>query len=371
MTLRHCYFFAGGGTGGHLTPGLAVAAELLQHDHKCRIVFVGSDRPLEKLLVTADGYDHRVLPVEAPAMLRRNPFRFGWQNWRAYRLARALLETEKPKAVIGLGGFASVPSVLAAIQRRTPVILLEQNAIPGRATRFFSRRASAVCTSFGDTAGKLPAGSRVSMTGNPVRATIADLCRREAMPGASSPPTLLVLGGSQGAESLNEAVGGMLLENLPQLSGWRIVHQTGAAQHSQIAQAYHAAGFAHFAQPFFEDLSDWYSQATLVISRAGATTLAELACAGCPAVLLPYPYAADNHQLANARVFEAAGAATVIEHGPSSSQTCSQLTAAVSLLADDPSRRAAMQRAMRARACPDAARNVWQVLQSLRVASGK
>jgi len=365
VTKRHCYYFAGGGTGGHLTPGLAVAAELLERDHRCRIVFVGSDRPLERRLVSADGYEHRVLPVESTATLRRHPLRFALRNWRAYRMARALLETDSPQVVIGLGGFASVPTLQAAIRKGIPAVLLEQNTIPGRATRFFSRRAAAVCTAFSETAGRLPSGSRVELTGNPVRGAIAELCLREATLGAGAMPTLLVLGGSQGAESLNASVASLLLRQPPQLIGWRIVHQTGAAQHAQIEEAYRKAGFAHFVQPFFENLSDWYSEATLVISRAGATTLAELACAGCPTVLLPFPHAADNHQLANARVFEAAGAAMVIEHSASPSATGGQLAQAVSSLANDPLRRAAMRRAMGTLARPDAARNVWQVLQTL------
>src|SRR5207253_2042810 len=122
----------------------------------------------------------------------------------------------------------------------------------------------------------------------------------------STPPLLLVLGGSQGAESLNDAVVGMLGQPVPQLAGWRIVHQTGAAQHDRTEKVYRAARLACVAEPFFDDLSEWYAQATLVIARAGATTLAELACAGCPAVLVPYPHAANDHQMANARVFEGA-----------------------------------------------------------------
>src|SRR5579863_9968032 len=300
VTKRECYFFAGGGTGGHLTPGLAVAAELLLDDHRSRIVFVGSGRALERRLVGAEGYDLRVLPVESSAILRRNPLRFAWNYWRSYRLASALLAAEKPQVVFGLGGFASVPTVHAAIRRGIPTVLLEQNAVPGRATRYFSRQAAAVCISFDVAATRFPAGTHIELTGNPVRASIAALCQRPAPPIPSSSPTLLVLGGSQGAESLNDAVVELLTQMPPHLHSWRIVHQTGAAQHLKIAEAYRKAGIAHFVQPFFDDLSDQYSQAALVISRAGATTLAELACGGCPALLLPYPGAADHHQLANA-----------------------------------------------------------------------
>jgi UDP-N-acetylglucosamine--N-acetylmuramyl-(pentapeptide) pyrophosphoryl-undecaprenol N-acetylglucosamine transferase len=361
----HCYLFAGGGTGGHLTPGLAVAAELSSLDPDCRIAFVGSERTLEKRLVAAAGHEHIVLPVESSATLRRNPLRFALRNWAALRTARSIIESHKPRAVIGLGGFASVPAVLAAVRRNVPTLILEQNTLPGRATRFLARRATAVCTSFAETARTLPAGARVVCSGNPMRAAIAALCQHHSDPAASGKPTLLILGGSQGAESLNDAVAAMLLKQLPQLAGWMIVHQTGAGQHDQIVAAYRAAALPHIVRTFFDDLPDRYLRATLVISRAGATTLAELACAGCPAVLLPYPRAAGNHQLANARVFEAVGAAIVVQHGHIPSETISWLTTVVSSLATDRDRQDSMRQAMRRLARPDAARNVIAVLQSI------
>jgi UDP-N-acetylglucosamine--N-acetylmuramyl-(pentapeptide) pyrophosphoryl-undecaprenol N-acetylglucosamine transferase len=365
VSAGHCYLFAGGGTGGHLTPGLAVAAELRSLDPDCRVAFVGSERMLEKRLVAAEGHEHIVLPVESSATLRRNPLRFALRNWAALRNARDLIESHKPRAVIGLGGFASVPTVLAATRRKVPTLILEQNTIPGRATRFLARRATAVCTSFTETAQSLPAGVRVVCSGNPMRAAIAALSQHQPDPVAPGKPTLLILGGSQGAEGLNDAVVAMLLKQLPQLAGLMIVHQTGAGQHDQIVAAYRAAGLPHIVRTFFEDLPERYVRATLVISRAGATTLAELACAGCPAILLPYPHAAGNHQLANARVFEAAGAAIVVQHGHLPSETMGWLTTVVSSLVVDRSRQASMREAMRRLARPNAAREVVAVLQSL------
>jgi UDP-N-acetylglucosamine--N-acetylmuramyl-(pentapeptide) pyrophosphoryl-undecaprenol N-acetylglucosamine transferase len=369
VNARACYFFAGGGTGGHLTPGLAVAAELRNNDPGCRIVFVGSERPLEKRLVAAEGHDHVVLSVESSATLLRRPIRFAWRNWRAYGGARSLIDSEKPRAVIGLGGFASVPTVLAATRRMLPTLILEQNAIPGCATRILARRVAAVCTAFEKTVPLLKTRLRVENTGNPVRAAIAALCQSQPDRAASAQPTLLVLGGSQGAESLNDAVVAMLLKQLPQLAGWRIVHQTGAAHCDQVAAAYRAAAIDHVVRPFFDDLSDWYSRATLVVSRAGATTLAELACAGCAAILLPYPHAADNHQLANAQVYEAAGAAVVVPHGQNTSETAGWLATAISVISADRSRQSTMRQAMRQLARPDAARQVVAVLQSLMAGS--
>jgi UDP-N-acetylglucosamine--N-acetylmuramyl-(pentapeptide) pyrophosphoryl-undecaprenol N-acetylglucosamine transferase len=302
-------------------------------------------------------------------MLRRNPLRFAWRNWGAMRMATQLLERELPRAVIGLGGFASVPVVVAALRRGIATLILEQNAIPGRATRIFSGRVGAVCTAFDETRSRLPAGAHVVVTGNPVRESIAALYQTNAGIGASRPPTLLVLGGSQGAESLNDAVVELLARRPHSLDGWTVVHQTGEAQHAQMVGAYRDSGRPHVVQPFFDDMTEWYARATLVISRAGATTLAELACAGCPAVLLPYPHAADNHQKANARVFEAGGAALVIEHDSAPHTTVERLSAAVAGIAESVERLAAMRQSMLTLARPQAALKACEALQSLAAGS--
>jgi len=345
---------------------LALAAKIQERDPASRILFAGSDRPLEKTIIAGAGYEQIALPVESTRTLRRNPLRFAWRNWRAYRMANELLEREQPVAVIGLGGFASVPTMLAATRQGRPTVILESNAIPGRATRFLCRRVGAVCAAFDGTDKQLPAGVRVVVTGNPVRSAIARRCDGDTTRGVSPQQTLLILGGSQGAESLNDAVSEMLSRQLPALAGWRIVHQTGAAQHELISQTYAAAGFTRVVEPFFDDMAALYKGATLAVSRAGAATLAELACAGCPAVLLPYPHAADNHQLANARVYESAGAAIVVEHDRLPSQTASRLSTAVAELSGDAGRLKAMRNAMHTLARPDAAGNVLAVLQSLR-----
>jgi len=365
LTAPTCYLFAGGGTGGHLTPGLAVALELAQSDPGCRILFVGTNRPLEEKLIAGAGYDHVALPVESSRTLRRNPMRFLWGNWQALRRSGAMLARECPTAVIGLGGYACVPAVFSAARRQIPTLVLEQNAIAGRATRLLSRRVDAVCTALDETRGTLPRMAHVVLTGNPVRPAIAELAKRTAGLGLAGPPTLLILGGSQGAESLNEAVVEMLATRPPALSGWRIVHQTGSAQHAQIASFYATSRINHCVQPFFDNMPELYAAARLTISRAGATTLAELACAGCPAILLPYPQAADNHQLANARIFEAAGAAIVVADQPNPATTAAQLAEVISALLTDQTRLASTSRSMRNLARPDAARDVVTVLQSL------
>ena len=352
------YVFSGGGTGGHLFPGIAVAEELLARDNAARIVFAGSERAVETEIIADHGYDHRPLPVEPFATLRRSPLRFAWRNWRAMRVATQWLRREQPVVVIGLGGFASVPIVLAASRLRIPVILLEQNVVPGRATRWLLSRAALVCLSFEATAQSLPFRCVVCVTGNPVRRRIVQLLSTSVESNPQQRPTLLVLGGSQGAHALNAAMlhaGEALREPL---SGWNIVHQTGKQQAEQVRQRYEQLGMQCLVEPFFNDLPGWYRRASVVISRAGATTLAELACAGCPAILVPYPNSLGDHQLLNARAFESAGAARIVEQHREPNATADSLVAQLSSVLLDHSSRNKMQQAMRSLAKPQAARNV-------------
>lgn len=365
MTKRDIYLFAGGGTGGHLTPGLAVAAELQAVLGTCRIAFVGSSRPVERQMVEAAGYEHVELPVESTETLRRNPVRFLWRNWQAYRLAISLLAAESPTGVIGLGGFASVPLVLAANRRRIPTLLLEQNTIPGRANRFLSRGAGAVCLTYPQTQSRLSTKCRSIVTGNPVRAEIAALAEAPGPTETDRPPTLLVLGGSQGAAGLNDAVQQMLVDSPQRWSGVRIIHQTGAAQYAALREFYARSGLKHEVEPFFTGMADLYRKGTLVVSRAGATTLAELACAALPAVLVPYPHAADNHQLHNAEVYRQAGGAEIVLQRGDPAETAAELARVIGELLGDRPKREACSRAMRRLAQPKAARNVVEVLQTL------
>lgn len=365
MAHTDTYLFAGGGTGGHLTPGLAVAARLQEVSGNCRIVFVGSSRPIERQMVEAAGYEHVELPVESTDTLRRNPLGFLWRNWRAYRQAGVMLRTEAARGVVGLGGFASVPLVLAATRRRVPTLMLEQNTIPGRANRFLCRGVGAVCLAFPQGQARLSARCRAVVTGNPVRAEIAALAANTDLPLTDGRPTILVLGGSQGAAGLNDAVRQMLVDSPQRWSGVRIVHQTGAAQHASLREFYARSGIEHVVEPFFAGMADRYREATLAVSRAGATTLAELACAGLPAVLVPYPHAADNHQFHNAEQYRQAGGAEIVLQRADPSETAAELARVSGGLLDDRLQLAAHGRAMRLLARPDAARNVVDVLQTL------
>jgi len=356
------FLFAGGGTGGHLFPGIALAEALQARFPRVRMVFAGSDRAIERRIVEAAGVEHVILSTAAPALCRRRPDQFLWRNWRAVMESQRLIKQEHPQIVIGLGGFASAPVIWAAHRARVPIVLLEQNAIPGRATCWLSRFARVVCTAFEETVDWLPRDIPTLVCGNPVRKSIATLCS-EPLESNHQQRCLLVLGGSQGADGLNTGVVEMLRQH-PEFRGWKVIHQTGPRQIDSIRSTYQDLQQPAVVADFFSDMPDLYRQADLVISRAGATTVAELACAGRATILVPYPQATDNHQRVNADAFARQGAAIVVEQALASPQTAERLWTAVAPLLDDAHRRRRMAQAARDFACPDAAQRIVNLLQA-------
>lgn len=362
------FIFAGGGTGGHLFPGIAVADQLASQSD-CRIVFVGSNRPVEQQIIERAGYEHLRLPSSSTSDLKRASFRFVWNNSRAFLQARRFLRKEKPAVVVGLGGFASVPVVVAASRLKIPIVLLEQNTIAGRANQFLFSRSNLICTSFSETFwGKVrtatSGGPRIVFTGNPVRNEMQAASSRNAPVGSSEKTVVLVLGGSQGASAINDTVLSLLKEASEEfLEKLHLVHQTGVSDFSNVDETYQAMkknspGFQVTVQPFFEDLAKWYSEADFAISRAGATTLAELACGGCPAVLIPYPNSIGDHQLINARFYEDHGAAVLVNQAQDSSSTAKKLGEVTLNLTQDRDQLSQMRQAMLELALPCAARDV-------------
>ncbi|MFK7778476.1 MAG: undecaprenyldiphospho-muramoylpentapeptide beta-N-acetylglucosaminyltransferase [Gimesia sp.] len=361
--------FAGGGTGGHLLPGIAVA-EQLSSRNAFSIIFVGSNRPVEQKIIESAGYQHVRLPSSSTSDLKRAPFRFLWNNSRAFLQARRLLRKEKPTIVIGLGGFASVPVVLAASWLKIPILLLEQNIILGRANQFLFSRSSLVCTSFAETIFKNTnttnsGNSRFVFTGNPVREKILQTVSSKETPNKKLEIALiLVLGGSQGATAVNNAVVSMLRQSTKLLPHkLHLVHQTGISDFAIVENAYQQLkaiypGLQVTVQPFFEDLANWYPRADLIISRAGATTLAELACVGCPSVLIPFPNSIGDHQLFNARFYEENGAAVLVEQAQDSASTAKSLGDTVLALLEDYDRLDQMRQSMLSISLPQAAQQV-------------
>ena len=258
--------FAGGGTGGHLFPGIAVAHALAERGLSVRCVFIGSTRSVERQIVTGYGFEHVALPVESSSLLWNNPMRFANRMWKSALAARNYFRECRASVVVGLGGYASVPAVWAARTSGIPILLLEQNAVPGRATSLLSRRAELTCLGFEDAARRLPGRCPRLVTGNPVRAEIRDLAA--AAPADGARRTLLVLGGSQGSAALNEAVLACVERSPQDFAGWAIVHQTGRRDFDAVRDRYAALKLDVSAAPFFDDLPRHYAQAGLAIARA-------------------------------------------------------------------------------------------------------
>jgi UDP-N-acetylglucosamine--N-acetylmuramyl-(pentapeptide) pyrophosphoryl-undecaprenol N-acetylglucosamine transferase len=342
-----------------------VAEELRSDDPFVRIVFAGSERDVEQRIISNYDCVHRRLSAEPSTTLRGNPARFAWRNWRAVRSAKRLLREERPAVVIGTGGFASVPVVLAAAALRIPTLLLEQNISAGRANRWLSLRASLVCLSFEQAATSLIRRNNCCVTGNPVRRQISDLINSPREQNGNKSPTLLVLGGSQGAKAVNEAMVRAVATLRPQLAGWRIVHQAGERDAETVRRRYQEQDVECVVSPFFGELVEWYRQANVVVSRAGATSLAELACAGCPAVLIPYPNSLGNHQWFNAQIYASSGAARVVEQQSDPTATSAALAAELTPLLANADQRDRMSGAMRDMAKPRAARSVAERIWNL------
>jgi len=304
-----------GGTGGHLFPGLAVAEQLTQRS--CAVALLISPKDVDQQAVkSARGADIFTLP--AVALQNRNYLSFAVSFLKSLLAARKIFRRRQPNAVLAMGGFTSAPPVWVGKDFGAKTFLHESNTIPGRANRLLARYVDEAFVGFPEAAVRLKA-RKIMPTGTPVRFQFSPDARRQAPdPDCLAAlglepdcPTILVVGGSQGASGLNE----MILSALPLLAGkhWQWLHLTGAKDFEKVKAAYAARGLRAVVKPFLAEMDLALGAATAAVSRAGASSLAELAALRLPALLVPFPAAADNHQFYNARAFEATGAARLFE----------------------------------------------------------
>ena len=346
---------AGGGTGGHLFPGLAVVGELRRRVPDLEVHFVGTARGIEARILPERG-EHldllKVTPLKGQGLGAR--FKSFGRIPSAMREAGALMRAFDPDLVLGVGGYASGPVLLAASLSGRPSAVLEQNAYVGMTNRILARFVDRAYISFEETA-QVFGKSKAVMTGNPVRYEFVEhsrLALADPEGFEARARNILVLGGSQGARKLNEDVPHALarLGGLPE--GARIIHQTGQSMRNNVEATYRELGIDAEVVTFIDDMARAYSNAALVIARAGATTLAELCAIGRPSILIPFPYAADDHQAKNAEALERLGAAICIRE---SNLERDELGRLIEDLLGDESRRRAMSQAARAHGKPDAA----------------
>jgi UDP-N-acetylglucosamine--N-acetylmuramyl-(pentapeptide) pyrophosphoryl-undecaprenol N-acetylglucosamine transferase len=348
---------AGGGTGGHLFPGIAVAEEFLSRDPANEVLFVGTERGVESRVLPGLGYRLECIAasgIRGKGALSR--FRgFGLLLY-AYSQSRQLLRSFQPDVVLGVGGYASGPAVLAARGMQIPRFVHEQNAIPGMTNKILAHVAEQVFISLDESARFFPK-DKVLLTGNPLRRQILDQVERQSVePRAPRPEPsfhLLVFGGSLGAHAVNEAMAAAA----PLLGAWRnrltITHQTGEKDQEAVSRAYREAGLAAEVVTFIDDMAAAYGRADLVVCRAGATTIAEVTACGKPCIFIPFPHAVDDHQRRNAEALLKKGACQMLLEVELSGKS---LAAAIDGLLREPETIAEIGRQARSLARLDAAR---------------
>jgi UDP-N-acetylglucosamine--N-acetylmuramyl-(pentapeptide) pyrophosphoryl-undecaprenol N-acetylglucosamine transferase len=353
---------AGGGTGGHLFPGIALAEEFATRHHKNEVVFVGTERGLEQRVVPAAGFKLEIIRARGLkgvglwrvlSSLLTLPVAF-WQSWR-------ILWRYRPDVVVGVGGYASGPVVLAAWLQRIPTALQEQNALPGLTNRILGRLVDVAFVSFEEARRYFPA-AKVQVVGNPIRRALLDNYLRSSVAHARF--TVLVFGGSLGARAINQR----MMEALDHLVDVRdqlhFVHQTGKSDVEVIRWTYGQKGFSADVLEFIDDMSAAYARAELVVCRAGATTLAELTVCKKASILIPYPHATDDHQAKNAQALVDAGAAIMIRQ---SVLTGALLADEIRGLMNDPERRKRMEKKAGLLGRPEAAKELADICVQLMV----
>jgi UDP-N-acetylglucosamine--N-acetylmuramyl-(pentapeptide) pyrophosphoryl-undecaprenol N-acetylglucosamine transferase len=297
---------AGGGTGGHLFPGLAVAREFQKRDAMTEILFVGTEVGIESRVVPLEGFALETIPIRGvKGKGMRGLIEALWRIPLSLCRSLSIIARFRPELIIGLGGYASGPFLLAGKLKGIRCVIMEQNLRPGLTNRLLAWVADRIFTAYGESASYLPR-AKVVETGNPVRwQRLAEISRGEKF-------TLLVFGGSQGARRLNLCMVEALKRLGEMSSGLRVIHQTGAQDLGAIEAAYGSLPFEASVLAFIEKMDEVYAEADLVVCRAGASTLAELTVFGRPAILVPYPYAAYDHQRLNALALKEKGAAEMI-----------------------------------------------------------
>jgi len=350
---------AGGGTGGHVIPALAIAHQL-KKQFAAEILFIGTARGIETRLVPQAGFPLELIRVGAlknVSLLTRAKTMFDLP--RALWTSGRIVSDFRPDVVIGVGGYASGPAMIAAIRRRIPTLAFEPNVVPGFANRVVARFVSAAAVHFEETREYF---RNAKVTGVPVREAFFQIPEKTYQPARSNAPTLLVFGGSQGAHAINQAMIESLQGLQAKLPAIHIIHQTGQRDYDAVQSAYQSAGISSDVHKFIDDMPATFAQSDLLVCRSGASTVAEITAAGKPAIFIPFPRAADDHQNKNARALENAGAAVVVEE---SRLEAAYLVETIVSLLNDPRRLRDMSAAAKSLAHRNAVREIAEMVEHL------
>ncbi len=347
---------AGGGTGGHVIPALAIAQQL-KKQLGAEVLFIGTARGIETRLVPQAGFPLELIRVGAlknVSLMTRAKTLFGLP--RAIAASSRMLSEFDPEVVIGVGGYASGPAMVAAIRRRLPTLAFEPNVVPGFANRMIARWVSAAAVHFEETCRYFP---HCRVTGVPVRAAFFSIAAK-----TEGPPTLLVFGGSQGARAINQAM--TTIESLAglraKIPGIHIIHQTGQRDYDHVLAAYQRSGISGEVHKFIDDMPGTFRRADLLVCRSGASSVGEITAAGKPAIFVPFPAAADDHQNVNARALERVGAAVVVEE---SNLGAAYLVDTIAALIGDSGRLRSMSAAAKSLAHPKAVEEIAEMVARL------
>src|SRR3954470_221600 len=337
---------AGGGTGGHLYPGIAVAESLRRVGPELRCLLLCTTREIDKVILDPTGFEFIPQPIERPHRSVGGLLKF-WKSWReTMSLGRKLLKERQPAAVVGLGGYAAGVAVKLATKNGIPTVLINPNVIPGKANYYLMKKAAAVCCQFEATREHVSESRRekLKFTGCPIRSDFANLpTREEAAKRLGLDPrlnTITITGASQGAATINEALP-VTLSNI-KMTGWQILHLSGRSHADAVREAYRTRELPARVIDFTPGMADVWAATDLTVSRSGASTCAELTACGVPSVLMPYPYHKDQQQKLNAKVLEDAGAAVLLEDLKDKKKNAERLGPILQSLLYDATKRANM-----------------------------
>jgi UDP-N-acetylglucosamine--N-acetylmuramyl-(pentapeptide) pyrophosphoryl-undecaprenol N-acetylglucosamine transferase len=373
MAEENTILLAGGGTGGHLYPGIAVAEALRGVAPQLNPVFLCTGREIDRVILEPTGFEFIPQPIVPWKKSIGGTLRFARHFGQTWEMVRKVLKERKPAAVIGLGGYAAGLAVKLAARKKIATAIINPDVIPGEANRLLMRQATVVCCQFEQTADHVDGSQRekLKVTGCPIRADIRRLPpREEAARRLGLDPmlnTLVVTGASLGAQTINEAVLTML-EGVT-LRGWQILHLSGRDHAPAVRAGYRDLSTPAVVIDFTPAMADIWSVADIAISRSGASSCAELTTCGVPSLLFPYPYHKDMHQRANAKVLADAGAAVLLDDEKDRKKNAEKLRAAVESLLYDADKRRAMSEAARSLGKPDAAANVARLITEIAAAS--
>jgi UDP-N-acetylglucosamine--N-acetylmuramyl-(pentapeptide) pyrophosphoryl-undecaprenol N-acetylglucosamine transferase len=362
-------FFAGGGTGGHIYPAIAVAEQVGRLEPAAKMHFFCSERSIDREILSRSGFDYTPLPARYFSARPDRLTGFAVSMFRSFRIARRRIGGCVPAVLLGVGGFASAPAVHAAYRLGVPVALLNVDAVPGKANRVLARFARMIFVQFEGTRSYfVGTKAQVLVTGCPLRSGFNDADRRRGIRALGLDEykkTLVVMGGSAGAQSINEVICS-LIERLEEFSGdWQVVHLAGRANLDVVRRSYVGTGISSTVLGYWDQMADLLAAADLVVGRSGGVSVAEYAAAGVPSICVPYPYHKDRQQHLNAAALADAGGAVVVEQLREHCATAAVLWEKLRQLMADGQRRKLMADACRRVAVSDAAGRIAKELRGL------